>query len=264
MAASGFVAATTCTSRPRPGHGELAIGAADDVAKDRYVTKSRAFTSASRGLHVGFTWASSFASRGFLLSDARILLAISLKKLVSWPQTLGLGHLLCPDISQFFHRSRENVCRETLDFPPCPPQTGLRGLRPPPGTFTRETFDPFPCRDVLLAASAIGSECGASVDNIVQERHSSEQEDRKPGVEVDRSLGRNDSFIGRGEKYGFMHLLSHAFLDLISFARIVVASALALQEEAAFARFAADEDEAQEMAGLRLDQAASMKRLAAA
>jgi hypothetical protein len=41
-----------------------------------------------------------------------------------------------------------------------------------------------------------------------------------------------------------MNALSQAFLDLLQLHPHAVASALALQEEAAFARFAADEDEA--------------------
>jgi hypothetical protein len=51
------------------GDGELAMGAAGDVPKIGTLQS----LGPSPEPHVSFTWASSFASREFLLSDARIL-----------------------------------------------------------------------------------------------------------------------------------------------------------------------------------------------
>src|SRR5277367_151990 len=119
--------------------------------------------------------------------------------------------------------------------------------------FTRETFDPFPCRDVLLAAPP--ERAPPEVDNIEAER-TEHANVGGHGVVVEPALDHLAKPFPLSRQR-FMHALSQAFLDLLQLRPHAVASALALQEEAAFARFAADEDEAQELEGLRLAQAAS-------
>src|ERR1700723_2981991 len=119
--------------------------------------------------------------------------------------------------------------------------------------FTRETFDPFPCRDVLLAAPP--ERAPPEVDNIEAER-TEHANVGGHGVVVEPALDHLAKPLPLSRRR-FMHALSQAFLDLLQLRPHAVASALALQEEAAFARFAADEDEAQELEGLRLAQAAS-------
>src|ERR1700722_2291408 len=119
--------------------------------------------------------------------------------------------------------------------------------------FTRETFDPFPCRDVLLATPP--ERAPPEVDNIEAERTEHANVGGR-GVVVEPALDHLAKPLPLSRRR-VMHALSQAFLDLLQLRPHAVASALALQEEAAFARFAADEDEAQELEGLRLAQAAS-------
>jgi hypothetical protein len=106
--------------------------------------------------------------------------------------------------------------------------------------FTRETFDPFPCRDVLLVAPP--ERAPPEVDNIEAER-TEHAKVGGHGVVVEPALNHLAKPLPLSSRR-FMNALSQAFLDLLQLRPHAVASALALQEEAAFARFAADEDEA--------------------
>ena len=126
--------------------------------------------------------------------------------------------------------------------------------------FTRETFDPFPCRDVLLAAPP-EREALPEVDNIEAER-TEHANVGGHGVVVEPALDHLAKLPLPLSRRRFMHALSQAFLDFLSsFARM-------RSRLPALARFKRKpplrdlpqmKDEAQELEGLRLAQAASFR-----
>src|SRR5215472_4959864 len=93
--------------------------------------------------------------------------------------------------------------------------------------FTRETFDPFPCRDVLLAAPP--ERAPPEVDNIEAEG-TEHAKVGGHGVVVEPALDHLAKPFPLSRQR-FMHALSQAFLDLLQLRPHAVASALALQEE---------------------------------
>jgi hypothetical protein len=92
------------------------------------------FTAASHKLHESFERASLFASLKGSAPNERSVLSTALKRLVFEPPGRLSKAIPMAKNSTFFTAISETSCRESVGISEQPPQTGLAGLRPPPGS----------------------------------------------------------------------------------------------------------------------------------